>query len=314
MIPSSFPRFLIALVLICSSGLSLSDDSVVIAEIPGGTVTTADLAGLLGSMPVGLRSRLLSNPLQTTAFVEAYIKQRALAAMAVAEGLPAEPSVYYRLEKARNEILGTALREWFLARLQEPDYVPLARERYLAEIDRFRVLPTVRVRHLLLRTSEELSDAEKQSKREQLDVIRKRVIDGEKFATLATEYSEDPGSADRGGDLGFFAKGAMVKPFEEAAFALSEGNPLSDIVETRFGLHLIQFVERKPGKTQSFDEVEKMLVSQVRATYRKAALTEWEDEIANSVAASTNRAAIEAFLSEAVIQAESANQQDKAQQ
>ena len=100
-------------------------------------------------------------------------------------------------------------------------------------------------RHILRKLGADSSDTERQAARELLEDIRRRVEAGEDFAALAREHSED-GSAARGGDLGFFGPGMMVKPFEQAAFALSPGET-SAIVETRFGLHLIQLVERKPG-------------------------------------------------------------------
>ncbi len=69
----------------------------------------------------------------------------------------------------------------------------------------------------------------------------------DKFAELAKQYSQDPGSKDKGGDLGFFARGAMVKPFEEAVFKLKQGQ-LSDIVDSDFGFHIIKLTGIKPAK------------------------------------------------------------------
>lgn len=72
--------------------------------------------------------------------------------------------------------------------------------------------------------------------------IRQRLLDGEDFATLAEEYSDDPGSAANGGDLGWFGEGAMVAPFEEAAFSLQPGE-ISEPVQTDFGYHIIEVLE-----------------------------------------------------------------------
>jgi parvulin-like peptidyl-prolyl isomerase len=73
--------------------------------------------------------------------------------------------------------------------------------------------------------------------------LRQRLVDGEDFAALAAEYSDDPSNAGTGGDLGWFARGAMVAPFEEAAFSLEPGT-LSEPVKTEYGYHLIEVLEK----------------------------------------------------------------------
>lgn len=80
--------------------------------------------------------------------------------------------------------------------------------------------------------------------RERLLELRRRIIQGEDFATLAILYSEDPGSANQGGELGFLSRNDLVKEFADAAYALKPG-AVSSIVETSFGFHLIQMIERK---------------------------------------------------------------------
>ena len=92
-----------------------------------------------------------------------------------------------------------------------------------------------------------VSEEERDMVRERLAVLRERVLKGESFEMLATLYSEDPGSARNGGELGFFGRGDMVSDFEAAAFALKPGE-VSPIVETPFGFHIIQLIERRGNR------------------------------------------------------------------
>src|SRR5262249_39976595 len=82
---------------------------------------------------------------------------------------------------------------------------------------------------------------------------------GGDFAALASQRSDDPGSKSQGGDLGFFGRGQMLPPFEEAAFALQEPGQLSDLVRTTYGFHIIRLEERAPAMTHSYDEVSEEL-------------------------------------------------------
>lgn len=89
-----------------------------------------------------------------------------------------------------------------------------------------------------------ISEAERDRVREELAELRERIIKGEKFSMLAKLYSQDPGSAAKGGELGFFGRGDMVSEFETAAFALKPGE-VSPIIETEYGFHILQLIERR---------------------------------------------------------------------
>ena len=104
----------------------------------------------------------------------------------------------------------------------------------------------VKASHILLKLAADAKPEEKAAKRKQLTEIRAKLMAGAKFEDLARDNSDCP-SKEMGGDLGSFGRGRMVKPFEDAAFALKPGE-LSGIVETPFGLHLIKVTEAKPAR------------------------------------------------------------------
>jgi parvulin-like peptidyl-prolyl isomerase len=101
----------------------------------------------------------------------------------------------------------------------------------------------VRARHIMLQPPLQASQAQQDSVREVLEGLRERILRGESFEALAGQFSQDPGSARNGGDLGYFGRGDMVAPFEEAALALQPGE-VSDVVATPMGFHLIRLDER----------------------------------------------------------------------
>ena len=107
-------------------------------------------------------------------------------------------------------------------------------------------LPTIPTQYEVgeIMISPVVSEAERDRVRDELNELRERIVKGENFSMLAKLYSEDPGSASKGGELGFFDKGVMVSEFESAAFALKPGE-VSPIVETQMGFHIIQLIERR---------------------------------------------------------------------
>ncbi len=129
---------------------------------------------------------------------------------------------------------------------------------YDANPDKFNKPEEVRASHILITVKPDADDAQKKAARTEIEKIQARIKAGEDFATLAKENSKDPGSKENGGDLGFFTRGQMVKPFEDAAFALKPGM-VSDIVETQFGYHIIKVTDRKAAGKYSLDEIKTKL-------------------------------------------------------
>ncbi len=126
-------------------------------------------------------------------------------------------------------------------------------------------------RHILIGTSDTVSP---DSARAVVEGLRARVLAGEDFAGLAREYSDDPGSGARGGDLGTFGRGRMVPPFEEAAFGLSAVGDLSGPVESRFGVHLIQLtsVSERPDFEAAAPALRQQALRLPRTALRRQAI------------------------------------------
>ena len=137
------------------------------------------------------------------------------------------------------------------------------KEFYDSHLDAFKVEEQVHARHILVKVDDGADEATKKAAREKIDGINKELHEGKDFAELAKENSDCP-SSQKGGDLGFFGRNQMVKPFEDAAFATEPGQ-MSDVVETPFGYHIIKVEEKKPAHTISFNEVRPRLQKYLRA-------------------------------------------------
>lgn len=156
--------------------------------------------------------------------------------------------------------------------------------------DRFTTPAQVHARHILFSVEPGAPEADKAKVKETATGVLTRARGGEDFATLAKTYSQDPGTAPKGGDLGFFPRGRMVKEFEEAAFNLSAGS-ISDVIESQFGYHIIkaEAVERERVRT----------LEETRAEIRQELLREGASERARTQAeADHNKATTASKLAE----------------
>ena len=121
----------------------------------------------------------------------------------------------------------------------------------------FKQPEQVRASHILIKVEPKAKESEKEDALKKIKEVQKKQKKGDDFAKLAKEYSQGPSNA-KGGDLGFFKRGQMVPAFEEVAFKLNPGE-VSDIVNTRFGYHLIKVVDKKPASTVPYEEIKERL-------------------------------------------------------
>ena len=157
------------------------------------------------------------------------------------------------------------------------------RKQYQEKLASYSKAEERRASHILVALKPGASDADKAAaKKKAEDLAKQARANPAKFADLAKANSEDPGSAAQGGDLGLFARGSMVKPFEDAVFAARPGDIVGP-VETDFGYHVIRVNGVEAGRTKSFDEVKGELEQQVRNNKAQARFAQAADQLQNLV-------------------------------
>ena len=151
------------------------------------------------------------------------------------------------------------------------------REFYEAHTDQFIQGGSAHARHILIGVSPDADEETKTEARERAEELRQEAQEGADFAGLARAHSEDPGSAENGGDLGRVSKGQTVPDFEAALFELETGG-ISDVVETPFGFHIIQLLDLEESRTVAFAEasiqIREFLLNQERQAQTEAFVAE----------------------------------------
>jgi len=159
-----------------------------------------------------------------------------------------------------------------------------AKKHYDENIEEFQVPEKVRASHILISTRPTDPNADpnqlKAQAKTKAEGLLKKVKEGEDFAALAKENSDCPSKA-QGGDLGSFARGQMVPPFEAAAFTLKAGQ-ISDLVETQFGYHIIKVTEHQDPNQIAFDKAKMGIINELTQEKRQEAARKYVDSLRQS--------------------------------
>ncbi len=140
-----------------------------------------------------------------------------------------------------------------------------------------------RASHILIAAAKDApADARQKARQQAEELLAQLRQSPQRFAELARKYSQDPGSAAKGGDLDYFGRGAMVKPFEDAVFSLKKGE-ISPVVETDFGYHIIQLTDIKAPRQKTFAELRASLEEELRTQQARARFAEAAETFTNTV-------------------------------
>ncbi len=156
------------------------------------------------------------------------------------------------------------------------------RREYESAGQRYREAAEREAAHILIEVPQDADEEAEQEALEKIRSLRERLEEGASFAELAEEYSEDSGSAQQGGDLGFIKRGMMVEPFEEALFSLSGDGSVSDPVRTTYGWHLIKLLDVREREQKPFEEVKDEILDDLRTRRAEERFYERVDVLQNT--------------------------------
>jgi peptidyl-prolyl cis-trans isomerase C len=246
------------------------------------------------AQPLAIKDKLRNDEVAIAKFVDAIRNELLFEKEAEKSKLRDDPLVVSKIDIAVRKILIEQLIQNKKKSIKIPDMTSLVKAEYDAHPESYLTNESIHARHILVK----FDDKNKAEKLTFIESLKKRIEKGEDFVGLAKQFSEDKGSADKGGDLGVFGRGQMVKPFEEAVFALKQPKQLSSVVETQFGLHLIQLVERQSAKRKSFKEIKAELIAAKEQEYMNNELKTWRDSILDPSKAKLNEAELEKVIDE----------------
>lgn len=249
--------------LTLSAGGLMAADGDVLARVNGKdiTKTEVDLAldvfsEQLQQVPEGARRSMV---------VDALIDMHVMADAATAAGLKSAQKFKDRMSFLEAQALrNTYIEEKVQTSVTDEEL----KARYEKDLAGYTAPEEVHARHILVKTEDEANQ------------VLKDLAAGGDFAAIAKEKSQDPGSKDNGGDLGFFTKGQMVPEFETEAFTLAPGKVSEKPVKTQFGFHVIKVEEKRSQPVPTFEEVKDQVTQVVQREKFQEVLTKLKGEAA----------------------------------
>jgi peptidyl-prolyl cis-trans isomerase D len=240
-------------------------------------------AGIVGQMPA---DRWISGQLEQREIAEirllpeAFVAKVSLPADAAQKYYDANRKQFEVPEQVRAEFVVLS-KEALLAQLAVSD--DEVKARYEARADRYKEPESRRASHILIPVAKDAPEAAVTAAKAKVDdvlgQVKKAPAD---FSRLATQYSQDPGSAKNGGDLNWFSRGAMVKQFEDAAFALKDGQ-VSDVVRSDFGFHIIRLTGIRAERVKPLAEVRPQILAELKAELSAKKYADAVEQFGNTV-------------------------------
>lgn len=255
-----------------SSAANVSSENEILAQVGDKILTREKFSLMVEAMPPQYQAMVKNMPEVKKDLIRSWTETTLLAEEALNSGFDKDPLLAMKIEEMKNRILVETL---ISKRINTTTPIPddEVRQYYDSHPDEFIQGELVQAQHILIRTGKDSSPEEQAKAKAKIDGIQERLQKGDSFMELAKEFSEDPGSRDKGGDLGYFGKGHMVPEFEEAAFSTAVGQ-VGPPVQTQYGLHLIKVNNKTEPMKIPFDKISNKLEETLRAERNHKALQE----------------------------------------
>lgn len=259
------PFYVLAIVFLLSTQASAesgAEDSILFRDASNNSVSIDDIRYYFSPLAPGQSPERMKAPANIELAIEHLYLARAIAS-GFDEASAPDAAARAWLEEflADRHVMQLALAVEVEAALANIDWVSQAKEYYLANSEEFQTGPQVRASHILIYSEGvRLFDAMVRA-----EEVRHRLLAGEDFADVAAEVSDDRGGQS-GGDLGYFGRGRMVRPFEDAAFAMDKGE-MSDLIVTEYGVHIIKLTDVKESETLPFEAVQDEIVAKLKPKF-----------------------------------------------
>jgi peptidyl-prolyl cis-trans isomerase C len=246
----------LAFLFVAAAGLAVQDDPV-LGRAGDYVLKKSDVDRMLAYYPAETQSRLQENPAEMETLVKRMLEVKIIADLAKKEKFDQQPQIKKQLAYVMDDFLS---KEYLAKVVMKNITVSEAdlKEFYTHNREQLGVPEQVKARHILVKVDPAASEDEKKQAKARAEAILAQAKAGEDFEKLARTYSDDQTSKTKGGDLGYFSPGRMVPEFEGAAFYTDPGQ-ISDIVETKYGYHIIKVEDHIEARERSFEEMKEYI-------------------------------------------------------
>ncbi len=251
----------------------------VLADVNGTAITTQDFKNEVDRLPPYLKP-MVQSPEGKKELLDSMVVREIILEQAKKDGVDKSKEVADRLEDlSKRLIVETYLKKKVEQEAQISDAE--LKKFYDENKDKFKTGEQLRASHILVKSEKEAQD------------ILAQLKSGANFADLAKKYSTDS-TASKGGDLGWFSKGAMVPEFDKAAFGLKEGE-LSGIVKTKFGYHIIMVTGIRPAGIRDFDEVKEQIKTTLLPSKQQEIFQKMKEDLKKNAKVTINEDALKSL-------------------